>query len=159
MATIRRSITIGAPVDRVFDYVTDPTHLPEVWPNLVEVTNVAPHPDGGFGFDWTYRMAGVKVKGHSEDVEFARNQRVVSRSQSGIPNTFRWSYAGHDGATDLTLEVDYQAPASLFGRLLRPLLDRVNERDATNLLRNLKAHFEQPAAQPAAATTVRPGEI
>jgi hypothetical protein len=26
MATIRKSISIHAPVDRVFDYVADPTH-------------------------------------------------------------------------------------------------------------------------------------
>lgn len=146
MATIRKSVTIAAPVDRVFDYVSDPRHLPEFWPNLVEVSNIAPHPDGGSGFDWTYRMAGIKVRGHSEDVEFARNQRVVSRSDSGIPNTFRWLYAGKDGATELTLEVDYEPPTSLFGRLVRPLLDRINDRDASALLRNLKAHFEAPAA-------------
>jgi uncharacterized membrane protein len=146
MSTIRKTITIGAPVDRVFDYVTDPRHLPEVWPNLVEVSNVAPHPDGGFGFDWIYRMAGIKVRGHSEDVEFARNACVVSQSESGIPNTFRWSYAGKDGATELTLEVDYDVPRGLFGRMLRPLLDRINERDASTLLRNLKAHFEPAGA-------------
>lgn len=146
MPTIRKSITIAAPVDRVFAYTTDPRHLPEVWPNLVEVTNVAPHPDGGSGFDWVYRMAGVKVRGHSEDVEFARNERVVSRSERGIPNTFRWSYAGADGTTELTLEVDYEPPSSLFGRLVRPLLARINERDATTLLRNLKSRLERAGA-------------
>jgi uncharacterized membrane protein len=146
MTTIRKSISIGAPVERVFDYVTDPRHLPEVWPNMVEISKVARHADGGSGFDWTYRMAGIKVRGHSEDIEFARNQRVVSRSESGIPNTFRWFYAAKDGTTELTIEVDYDPPTSLFGRMVRPLLDRINDRDATTLLRNLKAHFEAPSA-------------
>lgn len=148
MSTIHKSITIDAPVERVFDYVSDPTHLPEFWPNMIEVKNVVPHPEGGAGFDWTYRMAGIKVRGHSEDIEFKRNRCVVSRSERGIQNVFRWSYAEKDGGTEVTLDVDYEAPRSLFGRVVRPLLDRVNDRDASTLLRNLKAHFE--ATPPAA---------
>ena len=144
MPTVRRSIEIAAPVAQVFDYVADPRHLLEIWPNMVEITNVAPHPDGGTGFDWVYKMAGVKVRGHSEDVEFVRNQCVVSRSEAGIPNTFRWRYDDKDGATALTLEVDYEPPRSVFGRLARPFLDRINRRDAETLLKNLKTRMERP---------------
>lgn len=146
MPTIRKTIAIAAPVERVFDYVADPTHLPAIWPNLVEVSNVTPHADGGNGFDWIYRMAGVKVRGHSEDVDFARNARLVSRSESGIPNTFRWLYDADAGATRVTLEVDYQPPKGLFGRLVAPLLGRINERDAETLLRNLKRRLEPAQA-------------
>lgn len=146
MPTIKKSVTIAAPAERVFEYVSDPRHLPEFWPNMVEVSNVVGHPDGGSSFDWTYKMAGIKVRGHTDDIQYARNQCVVSRSEKGIPNTFRWSYDGHDGTTDLTLEVEYQVPGSVFGVFLRPLLGRINERDATTLLRNLKAHFEPAVA-------------
>ena len=148
MPTIHKTIAIAAPVERVFDYVADPRHLPEIWPNLAEVSNVTPHADGGSGFDWVYRMAGVKIRGHSEDIEFARNRRVVSRSRAGIPNTFRWSSEPDEGATTVTLEIDYDVPGSLFGRLLRPVIGRLNERDAQTLLDNLKAQMERPAQQP-----------
>ena len=146
MPTIRKSIAIAAPVERVFEYVADPRHLPAIWPNLIEVSNVTPHAGGGNGFDWVYRMAGVKVRGHSEDVDFVPNARIVSRSQAGIPNTFRWLYDGADGSTTVTLEVDYEAPKSIFGRLLRPMLGRINERDADALLHGLKAALEPAAA-------------
>ena len=146
MPKVRSSIEIAAPVARVFDYVADPKHLLEIWPNMVEITNITPHADGGTGFDWVYRMAGIKVRGHSEDVEFVRNECVVSRSEAGIPNTFRWLYDGAGDATMLTLEVDYDAPTSVFGRLARPILDRINRRDARTLLRNLKTRMERPAA-------------
>lgn len=145
MPTIRKTIAIEAPVDRVFQYVADPRHLPEIWPNLVEVSNVTPHTDGGNGFDWVYRMIGVKIRGHSEDVEVVRNARVVSRSQAGIPNTFRWLYDDKGDATQVTLEVDYEVPTPVIGRLLRPIVGRMNERDAETLLRNLKLRMEQPA--------------
>ena len=40
MKTIMRDIRIDAPVDRVFDFLVDPRHLPEFWPNVVEVERV-----------------------------------------------------------------------------------------------------------------------
>jgi uncharacterized membrane protein len=145
MPTIRKTIDIAAPVDRVFAFVADPRHLPEIWPSLVEVSNVTPHAGGGNGFDWVYKMIGVKVRGHSEDVEVVPNARMVSRSESGIPNTFRWLYEGADGTTHLTVEIDYEVPTPVIGRLLRPLVGKLNELDAETLLRNLKSRMEQPA--------------
>jgi uncharacterized protein YndB with AHSA1/START domain len=140
MPTIRRSISITAPVDKVFDYVADPQHLPDVWPSMLAVENVARRPDGSAGFDWVYKMAGLKFRGHSEPVEFERNRRNVSRSERGIPNTFRWLYEGHDGTTELTLEVDYEVP--ILGRLLDGFVGRRNEREAEAILLNLKRKIE-----------------
>ena len=47
MAKIEKTITINAPVEKVFGYVSEPTNLPEIWPSLVEVTDVQPLPNGG----------------------------------------------------------------------------------------------------------------
>lgn len=139
MATIRRSISIHVPVDRVFDYVADPTHLPEIWPSLVEVRNVEAHP-AGKSFDWDYKLLGVRIHGHSDPVELVPNERQVTRSSKGIPNTFRWLFQGRDGETELALEVDYESP--LPGRLAERLVGRVNEREAETLLTNLKRKLE-----------------
>ncbi len=139
MPTIRRSISIHAPVDRVFDYVADPTHLPEIWPSLVTVKNVEPHAAGN-SFDWEYKLLGIKIRGHSDPVEQVKNERQVTRSVKGIPNTFRWLYAGHDGETEVALEVDYESP--LPGRFAERLVGRANEREAETLLANLKRKLE-----------------
>ena len=139
MATIRKSISIHAPVERVFDYVADPAHLPAIWPSLVDVRNVEPHETGN-SFDWAYKLLGMRIQGHSDPVEQVRNQRQVTRSVRGIPNTFRWLYASHDGETEVTLEVDYEVP--FLGRLVRRLVGRINERDAETLLTNLKHQLE-----------------
>jgi len=139
MATIRRSISIHAPVDRVFDYVADPSHLPAIWPSLVAVHNVEPHAEGN-SFDWDYRMLGLLIHGHSDAVEQVRNLRQVTKSVRGIPNTFRWLYAGNGAETEVTLEVDYEAPIP--GRLAQRIVGRVNEREAETLLANLKRQLE-----------------
>ncbi len=51
MATIKKSININAPVEKVFEYLT-PEILPEVWPSLVEVNNIQELPNGGYSWDW-----------------------------------------------------------------------------------------------------------
>lgn len=146
MATIRKSIAIRAPVDRVFDYVADPRNLPEIWPSLVEVRNVESHPTGN-SFDWDYKLLGMRIHGHSDPVELVRNARQVTRSVTGIPNTFRWMYGCRGEDTEVTLEVDYEVP--VLGRLGAGIVGRVNEREAQTMLANLKRKMEaSPAAPP-----------
>ncbi|HEU0029186.1 MAG TPA: SRPBCC family protein [Kofleriaceae bacterium] len=139
MATIRRSVSIHAPVERVFDFIADPTRLPEIWPSLVEVRNVESHA-AGKSFDWDYKLLGIRIHGHSDPVELVPNERLVTRSVKGIPNTFRWLSTAHDGETELVLEVDYQSPIP--GKLAEKLVGKVNEKEAETLLGNLKRKLE-----------------
>ena len=139
MATIRRTTSIRAPVDRVFDYVAEPTHLPEIWPSLVAVRNIQRQANGS-SFDWDYKLLGMRIHGHSDPVELVPNQRLVSRSVKGIPNTFRWLYETRGDDTVVTLEVDYQVP--MLGRIAEGVVGKLNEREAETLLGNLKRKLE-----------------
>lgn len=139
MATIRASIAIRAPIDQVFAYVGDPRNLPEIWPSLVEVRNVESHP-AGRSFDWEYKLLGLYIHGHSDPVELVPNARQVTRSNVGIPNTFRWLYGCRGEDTEVTLEVDYRVP--VLRRLALGILGRINEREARTMLHNLKRRME-----------------
>ena len=37
MPKVMKSATINAPVERVFNYATDQTNMPEIWPSMVDV--------------------------------------------------------------------------------------------------------------------------
>jgi uncharacterized membrane protein len=145
MPTVRKSIAIRAPIDRVFEYVGDPRNLPEIWPSLVEIRNVEPHPAGN-SFDWDYKLLGLRIHGHSDPVELVKNARQVTRSVIGIPNTFRWTYGSRGEDTEVTLEVEYELP--VLGWLALGIVGRVHEREAYTLLANLKRRMEAPAAPP-----------
>jgi uncharacterized protein YndB with AHSA1/START domain len=141
MPTVTRSIAIDAAAERVFDQLTDPRSLLEIWPSLVEVRSPRFEADGRHAFDWTYRMAGIPLDGRCETVEAERPLRRVDRNTGGIPSTFRWTLASRAGATAVTLEVEYGVPRILrvvAGRILQAL----NEREAETLLLNLKARIE-----------------
>jgi uncharacterized protein YndB with AHSA1/START domain len=147
MATVTkklsRKIEINAPVERVFAFLTNPLNLPEVWPSLVEVANVEHRTDGGHAFDFVYKMAGVRLHGHSATEKAERNKRVVTRNTGGIPGSFDWHYEPFGaGGTRLTLNVEYTIPGMVLSRLAEPLVHRINEHEADLLLQNLKARLE-----------------
>jgi uncharacterized membrane protein len=96
MASIKSSITINSPLEKVFEY-TKPENLPEIWPSLVEVKNVKELPNGGYSWDWKYKMAGMNFNGSSEHVEFVENERTVSHqpaSRAPSPGRMKQWLAG-----------------------------------------------------------------
>lgn len=141
MLSISRSIVIAAPPARVFDQLTEPRNLLEIWPSLVDVANPRVEGDGRHAFDWTYRMAGVKVRGRCDTAEAERPGRRVDRNRGGIPSTFAWTFAARGDATDVTLEIEYDVP-TIVRLAAGPLLRAMNEREAETLLANLKTRIE-----------------
>ena len=141
MATIKKSININAPVEKVFEDLT-PEHLPEVWPSLVEVNNIQELPNGGFSWDWVYKMAGMRFTGSSEHTEVVPNERTVSQTTGGIDSTHTWEYQPVDDGTKLTITTEYKVPIPLLGKLAESIIVKMNENESNVLLANVKAMME-----------------
>jgi uncharacterized membrane protein len=143
MAKVTRSISINAPVDKVFAFMWDPANLPEIWPSMVEVKDVKLTPQGvGSTFGWVYKMAGMRFEGVSETTEYIANQRNATKTTKGIQSTFVWAYKPEDGGTKLTVEVEYTVPVPLLGKLAEAFIEKQNEHEAECTLANLKARME-----------------
>ncbi|HSQ67693.1 MAG TPA: SRPBCC family protein [Polyangiaceae bacterium] len=151
MKKLLRSIEINAPVESVYEFVTTPSNLPSIWPSLVAVTNVERKADGSNSFDWTYKMAGVHFHGRAKPVEAKPNRLIVTRTEEGIPSTFRWTFEPKGAGTLLTLEVEYTLPTPIIGPIAEAVLAKMNERELETLLANAKSTLEsarrvQPSA-------------
>lgn len=142
MAKIEKSILINAPVEKVFAFMAKPENLPEIWPSLQEVRNIQPLSKGGYSYDWSYKMAGLRFDGHAEWIEFVQNQRIVDKNESGIPSTFIWTYQAEGGGTRVSLSVDYTIPGTVLGKLAEPIVHKINEQEAETVLFNLKVRME-----------------
>jgi len=142
MVKITKSTIIHAPVEKVFNYQSDPTNLPEIWPSMVAIKNVRPSASGGKDFDWVYKMAGMHFDGASETTEQIANQRLVTRSVKGIDSTFIWTYTSEESGTRLSLEVEYNVPIPLLGKLAEAFIVKQNEHEADVMLANLKDRME-----------------
>ena len=141
MPTITKSISISAPVEKVFAYVTDPMNLPEWFVGLTEVTDVI---GSGVGQHnrWTYSMIGIPFHGESKITEQVPNQRSVSKQEGGMTSTITFTFAPHEGGTNLDFEVDYTIPVPVLGKLAEKVVFKRNQREAQLSMENVRDRLE-----------------
>ena len=142
MARVEKTITINAPVEKVFGYVSVKTNLPDIWPSMVEAKDVQSLPNDGESFRWVYKMAGMKFEGTSEDIEFISNQRIVSKTKGGIDSTITWTFESEAGGTKVSFDAEYNVPIPLLGKIAEAIIVKQNSKEAESLLANLKAKME-----------------
>ncbi len=142
MFTIKKSIIIDATVEKVFGYMEDPTHLPEFWPSMIDITNVRQKANGGTTYEWVYKMAGMKFHGESDTLELVKNKKIVTESTKGIPNHFDFDFIDMGGKTELKVEADYSVPVPLLSKVAEGIVSKLNEHEAEVMLANLKARME-----------------
>ena len=142
MARIERTVTINAPVEKVFSFMNDPTKLPEIWPSVVETKDVKKLSNGGNSFRFIYKMVGIRLEGTSEDTEWVQNQRVVNKSKGGIEATQTYLFEQVPGGTRFTWNIDYSMPVPVLGKLAEAIVAKMNEGEADLVLSNLKARVE-----------------
>ena len=142
MISVKKSIVINAPVQRVFEYLNDPLTTLEYWPSMVDIRDVQKLPNGGNKFRWTYKMAGMRMEGSSEDVEVVPNQKMVTASTGGVDSTVTWELEASAGSTRLDGTFDYTIPLPLIGRLAEAVIVKLNEQEVQTIMANLKVRLE-----------------
>jgi uncharacterized protein YndB with AHSA1/START domain len=141
MAIIGEAVTVNAPVEKIFNFISKPNNLPEFWPSLVEVTDVQSLPTGGYEARYVYKMAGIRFKGTGEYTEIVPNKSIVIVTKGGINSVLTWTFRSKANITRVTLTIDYKIPIPLLGKLAEPLIEKMNEQELTLMLANLRARF------------------
>lgn len=142
MAKTEKTITINAPVEKIFNYIQEPTNLPEIWPSLVEITDVQQLSNGGHSNRFVYKMAGVRLKGTSQDIEYIPNQRIVSKTGGVAESTQTWLFKPEGEKTEVTFKVDYTIPVPVLGKLAEAIIVKMNEHEGDTIMANLKDRME-----------------
>jgi uncharacterized membrane protein len=141
VAEIERTITIDAPVEKVFGYWASPDHA-MAYPNLVHITDVQELPNGGSCFRWVYSLAGMRLDGTVEDLEIVTNQLKVSRIKGAIDLTLTARFEAEDGRTTVAFEIHYRVPIPLLGRVAEAFIIQGMEREIDAMLVNLRNRLE-----------------
>ena len=141
MAKLTKSITINAPVEKVFGYVSDSNNLPEIWPSLIEIRDVINLPDGKTTDGWTYKMAGMHLKGTTES-EYVEKKCIMSKTEGGVKSTLTWTFKPANGSTKTTLEVEYTVPIPVLGKLAEAIVVKLNDHEGDIIMANLKSRME-----------------
>ncbi len=145
MIRLIKSIVIAASPEKVFDVVDDTANLPEVWRNLSNIRNLKRLPNGGHSLDFDYTMIGVHIKSSSVDLEHVRPNRIVTRTTGALISTLTWDFQPLAGGaeTNLVLEIEYEVPVPVVGKLAEVIVAKVNETDIVYVLNYLKLKLER----------------
>jgi uncharacterized membrane protein len=143
MKTTTRDIRLEVPSDQVFKFVVDPRNLPEIWPNIVEVRNVKKSKSNeGFNFNWVYKLTGEQFEGSCETIEYHPYERFTIKASNGLNSTITWSFRSTGQETRVTLQFEYQIPASLLKRTKEEIVTQETEHELDAMLQNLKTRLE-----------------
>ena len=141
MAKISRNSTVNARVEKVFSYISDPLNQLEWLPSISSVRDVSGEGKGQT-FSWTYKMAGLPLKGKTETIEYVANKRIGLKTTGGVKSTWTWQFSGAGDKTQVDLAIEYAVPVPVLGKLAEALVTRQNAREATLALANIKSRME-----------------
>jgi ribosome-associated toxin RatA of RatAB toxin-antitoxin module len=143
MPTAKASVTINAPIERIFDVVADSEKATQYSP-ISEVTNIKGKPgEIGSSADYSYHVLGMKFTEHETVIEVQKHRKLVTRMAGGIPGTFEWALEPQDQATKVDIKMDYTVPGGILGKIADQLpLERINQKNLESMAQGLKIFCE-----------------
>ena len=126
---VRQAVSINAPVEKVFAYLDVPENGLALIPQLVEVKEVAPLPNGGHRMRFVaLGRRGKLCEWVSEHVERVPNELVVVRSHTdGVATTAVRRFEPTGEGSRLSGEVEYRYELPWPQKAMRKQLGRLLE--------------------------------
>lgn len=140
MSHVVKSVTISNDPARIIEYIVDVDNHPAFLGALKTVSNISGDPRTvGTTWDWTFTMAGILLSGRAETVAYEPGKRYSFKTTSGVTSTFVYSVEPGAGGTKLTIDVKYEIPKTVAGKMQAAVVERLNEEGAHAAVENLKA--------------------
>ena len=143
MPKIERSVTINAPVKKIFDYIADPKLQVEWLPGMIEVKDIKQTEECvGSTYKFSYKVAGMRFEGEDIVEEYIPNKKMVTRSKGGIESSWTWNFEPYNDKTKVEVIVEYKVPIPVLGKIAEALVLKQNQREADHALANIKDKME-----------------
>jgi Polyketide cyclase / dehydrase and lipid transport. len=145
MPIVENEVIINAPVQEIYDYVSKPNNLLQIWPSLLEVTHQTLLPNGGYSYRWKYKMSGIRLSGIGESIEVEPNVLLKTRNIGDFDSTATFKFQSSNIRTRVNLAFDYNLPMLMLvsNQLSENIILRMNAKEAGLLLDNLRIIFEE----------------
>ncbi len=141
MVTVGEAVTVFAPAEKVFNYLCKPGNLIEIWPSLVEVTDIQSLPNGRYSGRWKYKLAGRLFRGTAEYTEIIPHKSIIIETRGGVRSTLTCKLRTRDNRTRVTFTIEYSIPVPLLGRLAETMIAKMTEQEMVLIMSNLRARF------------------
>lgn len=146
MATFKKQVWINAPPEEVFETVADPDTASQIMPGVIDAEAEKEEGDG-YRLEFTYKLAGIKVKRTIETVEYEPSERLVFELSGGITGTSKYAFSAQGTGTKVEFVAEYRLPNRVLDRLVRRFAVRYHDRQFDNMLDNLKDLIEMRQEQ------------
>jgi carbon monoxide dehydrogenase subunit G len=137
-----RSLIIANPVEEVFGFISDPSNMPLIMPDIVRSEKIGDGPTKvGTRVRETRKMMNKEVTAEVEISRFEQPNKfgVISESM-GISAEYVYTFTPVEKGTKVELEATIQARG--IGKLLVPIFRSSMKKQDSEQLSNLKAYLE-----------------
>lgn len=143
MPQISESIIINAPVEKVWEFVTDPANGQKFIPGIIEQINISPKSTKvGQKWDWHANLVGVEFRGKSEatEMDYLKKWAVKTWGDADSFRTYVFESSGE--GTKLTIEVERTAIKSTLAQLAAVIIEGIHRINIQQSLKKLKEILE-----------------
>ena len=148
MAHIRMSFCTPAPIEYVFDYITEPDNMPAWNCNLVVIKNQSEGPVAA-GTSWiqVFKLGVITTELPCRVLEYEPPFRIVCETMlpRGVRLLLSLELEPQGDGTKVTYIADYEPPSSLPGKIAARLVESRVRRDTERNVDNLKAILQKSA--------------
>jgi len=137
-----QSIAVNAPAEKVFEYVSDLTKLPEWGQFSVAVRQTS---QGPVGVGSTYETDGKQFGNHTDSctvTEYVPGQKFALETKGDAGDVRNSFEIVEEGATTRLTKVQEFTKPALSARLAKPLISRLAPKNLMKDLEKIKANIE-----------------
>jgi carbon monoxide dehydrogenase subunit G len=139
MSKTEVSLNINAPIEKVFDAITNPEVIAQTSAaKLVE--NNGNNGELGSYAVWEY----LKLRSRTTISEVDKPHKLVHTMTGGMPGKWIWILNQEDQNVRVDFCIDYRVPGGILGRIANSLfLGRINRKNSEKTMQGIKAYCEK----------------
>ena len=139
MPNVSKSVTVNRSPAEVIEYIADVTNHPAFIGPLKSVADLSGDPrKPGTSWTWVFVMSGVEISGSAETIKYEPERLFSYRTTSGARSTFEYTATSQGDATRVQINVSYEMPDTVLGKVQAPVVERLNDLDGQRAVDNLK---------------------
>ena len=143
--TVKASGVIDNRPDKVLGYIADVRNRTFFLPSLKAISKVQGEPaSASTTWTWTWVLMGMEFVGTGKSLAYQAGKMYSFKTEGGIESTWTYTVAPEGKGTRLNIQVEFQAPKGILGRLRGDPQAR-HQAEADQVLQNLKAILESTA--------------
>ena len=137
------SVTINAPIEKVFDAIADQEKAVQYYPAAVLIAVNGKPDELGSSAELEYHVAGMKIHARITVSEVDKPRKLVHELSGAMSGKWMWSLEQEGQAVKVDFSVDYSVPGGILGKIANQLfLGRINQRNLESTVQGLKVYCE-----------------